>query len=234
MVCIELCSTRTMGRSALSGIVDVRQRRAGGRGDIRVGNEARRGPLASVTLGVRLRQSGGQLPNGGKAGVVTGVADTCACRGRRWAGGGGQAVVGRLRRVGEAGGRWAVCVSMREAQGGSGSLCIKARPVRKLRGQGWAGATADTEGATWAPTPGHPPLHSTLALNRPSQALPETPRHCTSWPIHGLLAAYRSFHESLPLLTARAAGWRVLHDTICCRHAPAQRCSFLLRCAEIP
>lgn len=55
------------------------------------------------------------------------------------------------------------------------------RASAKLRRQGWAGAPADTEGATWTPTPGHAPLHFILALNRPSQALPEPPRHCTSW-----------------------------------------------------
>lgn len=94
----------------------------------------------------------------------------------------------------------AVCVSMRELQGhrgGSGSLCIKAGPVRKLRGQGWAGATAHTEGATWTPAtwPSTParcprPKQALTGPHKPSQALPETPRHCTSWPVYGLLTAY--------------------------------------------
>ena len=77
MVCIEPCSTRTMGTSALSGIVSMQQSCAGVGVDICVGNEACRGPLASVTVRVRLRQSGGQLPNRWNAGVVTVVANTC-------------------------------------------------------------------------------------------------------------------------------------------------------------
>lgn len=77
MVCIELCSTRTIGNSALSGIVNVQALGAGGVVDIGVGNEASRGPLASATVRVRLRQSGGQVPNRWNAGVVTVVADTC-------------------------------------------------------------------------------------------------------------------------------------------------------------
>lgn len=77
MVCIEPCSTRTMGKSALSGIVNVSTRGAGGAVNIWAGNEACRGPLASVTVRVRLRQSGGQLPNRWNAGVVTVVVDTC-------------------------------------------------------------------------------------------------------------------------------------------------------------
>jgi hypothetical protein len=111
-------------------------------------------------------------------------------------------------------GRATVGVYMKEPQvrrGGSGSLCIKAGPVRKLRRQGWAGASADTEEATWTPTPGQTPLHFILALNRPSQALPETPRHCTSWLARDGLPL---FHKSLPLLNVKAAGWRVLHDTM--------------------
>ena len=111
-------------------------------------------------------------------------------------------------------GQSTVCVYMRELQvrrGGSGSLCIKAGPVQSCADRDGTRATADTEGATWTPTPGQTPLHFILALNRPSQALPETPRHCTSWLArHGLPL----FHESLPLLTVKAAGWRVLHDTM--------------------
>lgn len=50
----------------------------------------------------------------------------------------------------------------------------KGRAKAKLhRRQGWAGATADTEGATWTPTPWpRPSLHFVLALNRPFRSLP--------------------------------------------------------------
>jgi hypothetical protein len=49
----------------------------------------------------------------------------------------------------------------------------KGRAKAKLRRQGWAGATADTEGATWTPTPWpRPSLHFILALNRPFRSLP--------------------------------------------------------------
>jgi hypothetical protein len=71
-------------------------------------------------------------------------------------------------------------VYMREPQvrrGGSGSLGIhsKGRASAKLRGQGWAGATADTEGATWTPTPGPTPLLFIFALNRPHKPFRRLP-----------------------------------------------------------
>ena len=117
----------------------------------------------------------------------------------------------------------------------------KARPKAKLRRQGWAGATADTEGATWTPhaaphlaTP-IPALHP-----RPKQALPEPPRHCTSWLALGssgslcwTRATALSRDCPVPLATARAAAGRPagLPPAVCCHHAHGlcQRISFLLR-----
>lgn len=49
---------------------------------------------------------------------------------------------------------------------------VRAASLRALRGQGWAGATADTDGATWTPTPGHTPPALHLALNRPFRRRP--------------------------------------------------------------
>ena len=228
-----------MGNSALSGIVSVRPSCAGAGVDICAGNEACRGPLASVTLRARLRQSGGQLPNRWNAGVVTVVQDTCvdgmqsmyclvyavclwSCV---------RAVDRRRRRVyeGTTGApRWE-WISM-----------YKGRASAKLCRQGWAGATADTEGATWTPTPGHLPLHFTLALNRRSQALPETPRHCTSWLArHGLPLFHETLHSTaidrerrrLALLSCVLLSCTAPSAAITLMR-PGQHISFLLRSHE--
>ena len=106
------------------------------------------------------------------------------------------------------------------------------RASAKLRRQGCQERPPTRKERPGRPHLGHAPLHFILALNRPSQALPEPPRHCTSWLArHGLPL----FHETL-LSRERPsdlpAGLSLpCTRAICCHHAheARQRISFLLR-----